>query len=113
MELAHTSIFFLPDLFLISKVICEFLSLSCQTFADGFSKVPASLRVGFPWRSLTPVTWPKAGDLCPAAGHVAHVCYMRTRGPASSIASTPASGMAQGRLQTNGNKARLEILPQM
>lgn len=113
MELACTSTFFLPDLFLISKVICEFLSPSCQTFADGFLKALASLPFGFPWRSLTPVTWPKAGDLCPAAGHVAHVCYMRTRGPASSTASTPASGMAQGRLQTNGNKARLEILPQM
>lgn len=91
---------------MISKVIGEFLSLSCRTFADGFLKVPA-------WHSLTPVSWPKASGLCPAASHVAHVCYMETRDPAGSTASQCASRMTQRRLQTKGNKATVQILLQM
>lgn len=59
MELALTLTFFLSDLFLIFKVTHEFLSLSCQTFSDGFPEVPASWWSGFPWSSLTPVTCPK------------------------------------------------------
>ena len=39
MELACMSIFFFPDLFLISKVSHEFLSLSCQVLSQKFQPV--------------------------------------------------------------------------
>lgn len=76
------SVFFFPNLFLISKVSHEFLSLSCQVLSDSFSDVPASWWFAFPWSPLIPVTGlkPVASAIWPC----------RSRGPYENQRCRPA-----------------------